>query len=64
MTDRNVLVAIKEPDYVSKAQYDYISALLQSFENAIFAKDGVDPTTGKNYAEIADFDSLVLKYVL
>ena len=64
VTDREVLVAIKEPDYVSEAQYSYISSLLQSFENAIFAEDGIDPTTGKHYTEIADFDSLVLKYVL
>lgn len=62
-THKNTL-AIKSPEYCSVAQMEYISKYLQSFENAIFASDGVDPDTGKHYAELVDFDSLVNKYLI
>ena len=63
-TKRKISFLFKEPKYMSKTEYTYITSLLQSLEDAIFADDGVDPTTGKHYTEIADFDSLVLKYML
>ena len=62
-TKRKVLV-IKDPEYVSEAEMLYISAFMQGYENAVFAKDGVDPETGKRYDEFVDFESLVLKYML
>ena len=49
---------------MSAAQGEYASALLNSFERAIFASDGVDSETGRHYTEIADFDSLVRKYMI
>lgn len=64
MTRKGLPVVIKEPEHVSKAQADYISAIIQSFENAIFSKDGIDPKSGKHYTEFADMDSLVKKYIL
>lgn len=57
-------VLIKSPEYASKAQVEYISALVNSFENAVWAEDGVDPDTGKHYSDIADMDSLVGKYLI
>jgi hypothetical protein len=64
MTKKGLPVVIKEPEHVSKAQADYISAIIQSFENAIFSKDGIDHKSGKRYTELADLDSLVKKYIL
>ena len=64
VTTRKALIQVCEPDYITKAQYDYISSLVQSFEDAIHASDGVDPKTGKHYTEIADLQSFVLKYML
>ncbi len=64
ITKKALPVVIKEPEHVSKAQADYISAIIQSFENAIFSKDGIDPKSGKHYTELADLDSLVKKYIL
>ena len=64
MTTRAFQCQIVSPDYVSKAQYEYISSILQSFEDAIWAKDGVDPKTGKHYSELCDVESFVLKYML
>lgn len=59
----NVLV-LKSPEYASVEQMRYISALIQSFENAIAAEDGKDPDSGKHYTEIADAESLALKYMI
>ncbi len=63
-TKKGLPVVIKEPKYVSRAQADYISSMIQTFENAIFSKDGIDPASGKRYTELVDMDSLVKKYIL
>ncbi len=64
VTARGLPVVIKEPEAVSKAQADYISAFIQGFENAVFAEDGIDPESGKHYSEFVDMDSLVKKYLI
>ena len=63
-TAQGKLIMVKEPEYASKAQMEYISSLMQGFENAIFDSKGVDPKSGKRYDEFVDFESLVLKYML
>lgn len=63
-TAKKNTLAVKSPEYCSVAQMKYISAYMQGFENAIFARDGVDPASGKHYAEFVDFDSLVNKYLV
>jgi hypothetical protein len=63
-TSRGQPVCINSPKYASLAQTEYVSALVQSAENAIFADDGIDPDTGLYYTKIFDMDSLVLKYLL
>lgn len=63
-TGKGLPVVIKEPEHVSRAQADYISAIIQSFENAIFSEDGIDPNSGKHYTELADIDSLAKKYII
>ncbi len=63
-TDRGKVINLKEPEYATEAQVAYIARLMQGFENAIFAPDGVDPDTGRHYSEFVDKDSLVLKYML
>ncbi len=64
VTRRGQPVVVKEPEEMSAAQGEYANALLNSFERAIFAADGVDSETGRHYTEIADFDSLVRKYMI
>ena len=59
----NILV-VKSPEYVSVNQMAYITNLLQCFENAIFAPDGIDPSSGKHYTDLMDLNSLVLKYMV
>ena len=63
-TNRGISVVVKYPEYASKEQMEYISPIIQSMENAIFAKDGVDQGTGKHFTEIIDLDSFVCKYLL
>ena len=63
-TDKGFVVTVKSPEYASEEQMKYISSLIQSFENAIINEDGIDPDTGKHYTEIADLESLALKYMI
>ena len=63
-TKHGMMLIIHAPEYCSTAQAKYISGIMQSFENAIFAKNGIDPGTGKHYSEIVDMDSLVNKYLI
>lgn len=63
-TKKGATVVVKSPEYASEAQMAYISSLIQSFENAIYAQDGVDPDTGRHYTQIADLGSLVRKYLI
>jgi hypothetical protein len=61
---RGKVIVSKSPEYASVAQMEYLSSLVQGFENAIFATDGIDPNTGKHYGSFINFDSLVSKYLL
>ena len=64
VTNHGQAVLVKSPEYISKAQMQYIRPLVQSFENAVWAEDGIDPDTGKHYSDIADMSSLVGKYLV
>ena len=64
VTGHGQAVVMKSPEYASKAQMQYIKELVQSFENAVWAEDGIDPETGRHYSEIADMSSLVGKYLI
>lgn len=57
-------VVVKSPKEMTKGQGKYAAALLNSFERAIFEPDGVDKRSQLHYTEIADFDSLVRKYMI
>ena len=63
VTSRGETIVSKSPEYASKAEMDYISALLQEFEDAIFSPDGKSPVTGRSFTEIADIDSLINVYL-
>ena len=63
-TKRGIILVVKEPEYASREQMEYITGLAQAFENAINAEDGRDPVTGKHYTEIADEESMMLKYMI
>ena len=64
VTQRGQAVVVKSPEQMTQAQGEYVNNLLNSFERAIFAADGMDEQTGLHYTDLADFDSLVRKYML
>ncbi|MBO2516412.1 MAG: hypothetical protein CW338_03930 [Clostridiales bacterium] len=63
-TKRKNSIVVKSPEYCSVEQMDYVAAFMQGFEDAIFAKDGNDPKTGKHFDEFVDLASLVNKYLV
>ena len=63
ITSRNQSVVIKEPEYASRAQVEYISAYWQEAEDAIWSESGYN-SLGKHYSDYFDIDSLVNMYIL
>ena len=64
VTNRGQAVTIKEPEYASREQVEYIANFFQEFEDAVFAEDGKCPSTGKYYYEYFDLTSLARKYIV
>ncbi|MBO6040820.1 MAG: CotH kinase family protein [Oscillospiraceae bacterium] len=63
-TSRGCVFTVQEPKYLSLAQMEYLSALVQQLEDALFSEDGVDPASGKHYTELLDLPSFVNKYLM
>ena len=63
-TERLKVFLFKEPEIASVAEMEYAMGMIQAYEDAIFARDGINPTTGQPYWAYVDFDSLVRKYML
>ena len=64
VTRRSICFIVKSPENLSKAQGEYLSAWVQQLEDAIYAKDGCDPETGKHFTELANLDSMAREYLL
>lgn len=63
-TKKGQPIVIKEPEFASKEQTIYVAQLMQSIENGIRSKDGIDAASGKHYSEFIDMDSFVTKYLI
>lgn len=57
-------MVIKSPEIADEARIEYLSGLVQQFENAIVSPDGTDPETGKDFTELIDLDSFAKKYLV
>ncbi len=64
VTSRGQPVVIKEPECASREQVAYISQYFQEFEDALYAPDGINPTTRKSFDEYFDLTSLARKYII
>ncbi len=64
VTSRGQAFSFDEPKYASRAQTEYAAALFQQIEDALFAKDGVDPATGKKWTELVDPTTFLHRYLL
>ncbi len=62
VTSHQNYYVIKSPEYASRAQVSYIATLVENMETALYAKDGIHPTTALRYTDYIDLDSLVKKY--
>ena len=63
VTERAQAVVVKEPEFASKAQVEYISSYWQEAEDAVCSPDGYN-SLGKHYSEYFDMDSTVNMYIL
>jgi len=64
ITNSGEMFVLKNPEYASVEQINYISSLMQEIEDAIMTTDGINPTTGKHYTEYIDLDSWANKYLV
>lgn len=63
-TQNGACFVLKSPEYATKRQISYISALYQEFETALYSENGVNPGTGRYYADYIDTDSFARKYLI
>ena len=63
VTSRGQAFTLRSPKYASTRQIEYIGGVMQQIEDALFAKDGRDPATGKHYSELLDMKSFVNRYL-
>ncbi len=52
------------PDKATVKQVEYICGYMNEAEDAIYAEDGINPTTGKSYSDYLDIESWSQKYVI
>lgn len=57
-------VTVKRPKYADKAQVEYIAGCWQTFEDALYADNGINPGTGLYYTDYIDKESFVKKYLV
>jgi len=57
-------VTVKRPKYADLSQVEYISGLWQAFEDALYADNGKNPSTGAYYTDYIDKESFVKKYLV
>lgn len=57
-------VTVKRPKYADISEVEYIGSIWQTFEDALFAQDGINPGTGQYYTDYIDEDSFVKKYLV
>ena len=62
-TSHGYYVVSKSPEYLSENAMEYISGFYQEFEDAVW-NGGINPTTGKSYADYVDLESLAKCYAI
>ena len=62
-TKEELSVRIKEPTYPSRAQTEYVFGRMTEAQNALMAKDGIEPVTGKSYDEYLDITSFAQRFL-
>lgn len=63
VTKHGQCVVVKEPEYASQAQVEYVSRLWNEAEEALYSDTGYN-SLGKHYSDYFDMDSLVRMFIL
>ena len=63
-TENELSIQIKEPTYPSRGQAEYLFKRITEMQNALIAKDGKEPATGKAYDEYVDIESFARKFLI
>ena len=62
ITARKQAVVVKEPEYASQAEVEYIREYYQQYENAVYSQTGYN-ALGKYYTEYVDVESIARMYL-
>ena len=63
VTTRGQYVVVKEPEYCSKTEMDYIASYYQEFEDTVYHK-GINPSNSKDISDYVSVDSLAQCYII
>ena len=63
-TAQGLSIQIKEPTHPSKAQAEYLARRITEMQEALIAEDGVNPETGKGFAEYLDVPSFAKRFLI
>ena len=64
VTSQGDCYTLQSPAYATENQVNYIADIMQEFQNAAAAADGINPITGRHYIEYIDIDSFAQKYLV
>ena len=64
VTQNGMYVNIKEPSQIGPLAAAYISGLVNDFDNALRARDGMNRKTGKRYSDYIDMQSFAAKLIV
>lgn len=64
VTTQGDCYTLQSPAYASENQVNYIADLMQAFQDAVAAADGIHPVTGRHYSEYIDLNSFAQKYLV
>lgn len=62
-TTRGQYVVVKSPEFASKEEMEYISALYQEYEDAVY-NNGINEKTNKSYSDYVDPESIACYYLV
>lgn len=63
-TSRKMGICVREPEYPSLEQMDYLHDLLIQIDNSIRQKDGRDPVSGAHFTQLIDLPSFAKKFLI
>lgn len=63
-TEKELNIRIKEPTCPSRGQAEYLFGRITELQNAVTAKDGIEPQTGKSFEEYLDVTSFAQKFLI